>query len=374
MSVTSLYDLLKLNESYSSDEEYDSSDLLSFSKVKNALAIPSSLFDDREREDSEWLDFGSIVDIMLTAPDKINDKILVLDNNFSDMYLKIINHISNNIYDFDIDSMSDEQLDSLFAASGVKVNWTAATKKKNLKDSGVINYVSKLRDNPGKIVVVPDVYLKALKTAECVRNHRFTSLLFREQPYLRANGIDVLFQYKIRYSLYGLEWKSKIDCIIINHRTKSINLIDFKTGSDYWFSFPNHNFMRYKYYLQAELYTRGFLEFIAQPNIMQHMNDYRVSNFVFVYISRLEPQMPVPFTLSTHTILYSTYKETPTLSGKYLEYVLRPNVSTLSEAIKRYRSSLEDNVSPSSIEPYIFKFIDGFTVSDDGVIGIPISF
>ena len=97
----------------------------------------------------------------------------------------------------------------------------------------------------------------------------------------KINQVDLSFVYG-DFRLRGI-----VDILTIDHKNKTIRIIDLKTGSSKVDEFSS-SFIKWRYYIQAAIYTKAAETLKEKFNL----SDYKVLPFQFLYISRFEK---IPF-------------------------------------------------------------------------------
>jgi hypothetical protein len=286
--------LLKVHESFSSDAEYDNLNCLSYSKVKDVYDNPEVLFEERKKDDSEWLIFGTLVDMMLTDEEHLWDRIVVNDAVPTDQMKKISEYIVATYPTLEVIDLSDEQIEDCFTSTGSASRWTADTKRKKIFGD-CAGYVRFLKTSVGKMVIPIDMYDEAEAVADVFRTNPNTKHLFMSERDQLLEHVEILYQFKIKYVLEELVCKSKIDIVYIDHDEKTINLYDIKTGSDHPRNFMRHAIYKYKYGYQSSMYQLGFAKFLEK---IPELSTYKLNSFRFVYVSRIRPNYPVILNIS----------------------------------------------------------------------------
>jgi hypothetical protein len=285
--------LLKLYESFSTEEEYRASKCLSYSIIKDVHDNPEVLTEEREPSDKEWFRFGSLTDLLLTSPIQgFDKKVFVNDRVPSEQYKNMADYIVDHNYS--IPDLTDAQVDEIYEQSGSKVNWGPTVKRQRMFDNCAA-YLEVLTKHKGKLIVDSKTYLEANAIAEMVKHHKWTKDLFMSEEEQLANHIEILYQYKIKYIYENLQCKSMIDILVVDHDTQTIFLNDFKTGSDYPGTFARHALYKYRYGYQGALYYEGLKKFLLE-HIEFH--NYNVDPFRFIYVSRLKPTFPLTLEMS----------------------------------------------------------------------------
>ena len=337
--------LLKLHESFISDEEYDSSKYLSYSKVKDVYDNPESLFEERKESKAEWLTFGTVVDIMLTDEEHLWDRIMINDTVPSDQMKNITEYIvNNNLIPDNIDNnlstdigiLSDTQIEECYTNTGSSVRWTIDTKRKKIAEE-CSEYYKLLKVGVDKMIISTELYDEADNLATLLRTEENTKHLFMSESDQLKENIEILYQFKIKYVFEEMMCKSKIDIVVIDHDLEIVSLYDIKTGSDHPRKFLKQAIYKYKYGYQAVLYQKGFEEFIKSIPQLTH---YKIEDFRFVYVSRIKPNYAVVARISSDCL-----KEFYVCGINDYNYTI-PSVSETFEAIRYYTGILDSGEKP----------------------------
>lgn len=328
--------LLKTKESFKTEEEYRESNAMSYSIFKDVYDNPEILTTPRKDKKEEWATFGSLVDMMLTS-DNVDSKIIVNDTVPTDQYKAISDYIIKN--SLDIDSLTDLQVEECYTNTESKVNWGIPVKKQKILDN-CKSYIDLIKSSENKLIISSDFFNEATLNANVFLTHRWTSHLFMSEVEQKANNIEILYQYKIKYLFLDILFKSMLDVVLINHTEKIIYPYDLKTGSDYPRTFLTNAVYKYKYMYQAALYKEGLQLFIES---IPEFAGYKVADFRFVYVSRLKPLYPVILTINPE--LHYSFMEL----GLDFKYNLR-SVREIVNALKYYLNKIESG--SIKLEPY----------------------
>jgi hypothetical protein len=115
---------------------------------------------------------------------------------------------------------------------------------------------------------------------------------FEDIKYIFNNEHNNYNQFKIDFEYNGVKFKGIIDRLIIDHKNKTVQLIDLKTGKDSALMFTN-SFIKHRYYLQEAVYTKAFNHICEVLNL----KGYSLLPFQFLYIGRSE-RIPLIYTVS----------------------------------------------------------------------------
>lgn len=347
--------LLKLYESFSTEEEYRASKCISYSILKDIHDNPEVLTQEKEPSDKEWFVFGTLTDLLLTSPIQgFDKKVFVNDRVPSEQYKNMADYIVE--HDYSILSLTDAQVEEIYEMSGSKVNWGPTVKRQKMFDNCAA-YLEVLTKHKGKLIVDSKTYLEANAIAEMVKHHKWTKELFMSEQEQLDNHIEILYQYKIKYIYENLQCKSMIDILMIDHDTKTIFPYDFKTGTDYPGTFIRQSLYKYRYGYQGALYREGLKKFLE---LHKEFVDYNIDTFKFIYVSRLKPTFPLILEMSNRC--HVEFRDTGI--DNILYHI--PSLTEVLEETEYYLNIINDGQIPTI--PYEIDMVGGLItigVSDD---------
>lgn len=157
--------------------------------------------------------------------------------------------------------------------------------------------------------------------------------VFREDPYLKTlfgtkdtEDVEYIYQaqFKVKGSIGGKEVELKImpDLLVVNHAEGTIQPVDLKTSAMPAYDFAE-NFLKFRYDIQAELYTHVLGCVICNDVIYQN---YEILPYLFTDISRsdkvpvtyqYEPRYGFSFTKNGRIYEYKGWQE---LLAEILDY------------------------------------------------------
>lgn len=120
-----------------------------------------------------------------------------------------------------------------------------------------------------------------------------------------------LNQFKFKIEHKGFVLRGIVDKVLIDHKTKTVRLIDLKTGKGSGEEFVS-SFIKWRYYLQSAVYTLAFKEICKTLNL----KDYKLLQFQFLYIGRSE-QIPFLFSINRTWHKASLYGFTTSSGFRY---------------------------------------------------------
>jgi hypothetical protein len=238
---------------------------------------------------TKYLTLGSIVDKMITEEGyKPEDEYVISDINVdlsnSTHHSKILSYIK----DWEYKEISDVQLKMICSDLGFK-------RSPNIEDESFRRQLEVvLRANNGENIISSVEFNLAQKMVDSLKNHEYTKEIFSLEK--DFEDIEIIPQAKIFFKMHGVECKSMLDWLIVNHSKKVITPIDLKTGS--FFDFMK-NFYKYKYFLQGAMYHASIQSIVVKN---EEFKDYKVDGFKFVYISREKPELPLIYNMDNNEI------------------------------------------------------------------------
>ena len=105
-----------------------------------------------------------------------------------------------------------------------------------------------------------------------------------------SKDVEILDQYSIYFNYEGIECKALLDRVIVDHKNKTIQPIDFKTMGDQTIYFPKSLRQR-RYDIQAAFYTEALKS-------KKEYETYKILPFKFIVESTINPGNPLVFTCS----------------------------------------------------------------------------
>lgn len=232
------------------------------------------------------MEFGSLFDSILTKGKKTLDDYVVVDFSVPDAEKKVLDALAERTSEPFLDISMTTFLEAADSVS-YQMKWKPDTRYE--KVSKYMDYYENIRS--GKKIVSQKDWDDAVEMAR----------IFRSDPYLKTlfgtkNSEDIEYIYQAQFCIpvwiEGEEVKIKImpDLMVINHKDKTIQLVDLKTSSmpAYYFA---ENFLKYRYDIQGSLYGDVVGSIIAEDN---DYRDYTLLPYLFTDISRTD-KVPVTY-------------------------------------------------------------------------------
>lgn len=270
------FDELSLNIT---EEEYRNNGRFHYSDIAGYIRKGFSYLMAPEKEESESLTFGSLVDCLVTqGMDEFEKRYCVLQDfglseNQKLVTAKLIMLGYKNIESID-PSVILEVLDQV----GLYKNYKTETKVAKIIEecSGYFNF---LVGNLGKTAVDFQVYQDAIDVA----NKVLTSVQSKEFFCNEGENIDRFYQLKFDGNVDGIPVSCMTDALYVDHNEKKVWIIDLKTTcASYEWEFPKA-FVKWRYDCQAKLYSTIIRQAMDSDD---EYKDYKLEGFVFVYVSR----------------------------------------------------------------------------------------
>lgn len=238
-------------------EDYRAYDAYNYSLLAGVDSDPSSLLIE-EKDFSDAMKMGDVVDIFLTNPKHFEEKYVVADvEKPTASLLVLVEEAYKRDYknEFEISAL----VDNLQLWSNIK-NPDTLNKKWNIPLFW--DYLDFLYRSDGKHILSIEENEKCLRSVDILKNDDFTRNLFN-------NDYEIKFQLPIVFEYEGRKYKVLLDMVHFDHKNKIIYPFDIKTFSDSQRSFPSKILYR-RYDIQASLYSHALInEFI----------DYKIMDF-----------------------------------------------------------------------------------------------
>lgn len=245
------------------------------------------LKEDIEEKESDAMNIGSAVDCLLTQPDDFYTLFTVATvdrptgqmGDYVDMLFKLTSQGVENAEE------------DAYSIVGFKRDSIDKVKERFLTEGK--SYYDFLVSSKDKIVLSFEQYTKANAAAQILKTNRFTSKFLAENL---GENIDRYYQKDSTFEYDGIQYKVKLDCIIVDHNTQTIYPIDIKTTSDSPYGFAK-SMTRYRYDLQAVIYSHYISTAFAQEHLIQN---YTIAPFKFIVINVEYPNNPLIWKMSTN--------------------------------------------------------------------------
>lgn len=312
-----------------SDSEYRELKAIHYSQIKEYITEGfSSLFKDKEETSSnKSLNFGSMVDILVTRPEDFESTFSINTESIKPQELEILDYIYAKSDKEDV--ISNIPIWVIEAASNIyPSNWKSQTRMDKVYKLLEEKYDTYIK-NVDKILISKEDYNDALQCSSLIKN------IINSIVSSTSNNYEVYYQAKLYLDLPdGIKYKCMFDVLMVDYYNKTILPIDIKTTSKPEYDFPK-TYLYYKYNIQADLYT-DMLKQVIDTNA--EFKDYIIKPFTFIVINRVS-QTPMIW-LHSHLEELVDYKQ------------YAKNIDTIFKNNLKYPINVSD-VKPNSIKEYL---------------------
>ncbi len=326
---------------------------LSQSHLKLLLGPDPSIFNtiqepDLYFEEKKYFLIGDGVDMQLTRPiEEFNQKFHIsnLQNKPSDTIKSIVNQVYDYVKEVNgtniltIDKYTEAILDSC-NNHNYQPNWKSETRISKIVEAW--EYWEDLKAAEGKVVLSQEENDLISQIVMSIRTNSTTSKYFEKNN----SSVEILDQFSIYFTYEGIECKALLDRIIIDHKNKTIQPIDFKTMGDQTLYFPKSLRQR-RYDIQAAFYT----EALKSKKVYE---TYEILPFKFIVESTINPGNPLVFTCSSELLDIGKngrqpYKlcDKPYISTEYITYMKFDEIKGFHQLIEDYKWYMENEFEKS---------------------------
>lgn len=249
---------------YRADSAISYSQLSSFARESQKV-IPHL----QDKKDTEALRFGSLVDCLLTEPETLEERFLIVDLPKVSDKVRIICDKAFAATDGarSLHSMNKDVLLNILEGEDYYSNWKDNTRLDQiiLKGTAYYNLLSLTGD---KILMSTSDYKRAVSCVTALKESPFTKDVFLINPF--DGNIEKFYQLKFRVDdLAEAPVRCMMDFCIVNHTDKTIRPIDVKTTGKDEEKFED-SFIQWLYMLQGTLYTQTLEHLIRKDEYFKH--------------------------------------------------------------------------------------------------------
>jgi hypothetical protein len=250
------------------------------SKLSQHPKLAKAMLDGQQIK-SKFMDLGSLIDMLLTAPDEIVDNYYLVSGNLpTNSYMQLVTEYLRLFELFQsetgfLQSYFDQNSTILQARTNIQFqsNWKDETVIANFHKE-CDHYLSEYLEAGDKIMITQGEFANAKSMANSVLENEFTKKYFN---FPADRDIEINYQYSITCNMDGHEVKTLPDIIYIDHDKKEVELIDIKTFSESFLK----SYYKYRYYIQGALYNRSMKEVIDR---VIRLKGYKLHSFKFIAI------------------------------------------------------------------------------------------
>lgn len=287
------------------EQEYREAEGISRSLLSDFDDHPMNIKEPREAVESNAFRIGSAFDaLMFQSADEWNERYYVATATpptgmMESMVEAAINiKLADPFGDVDVAELA-------FEASDYKPSY----KKTALKQFETFNdYINERCENDGKVCISQQEYeMMSKMKVNCLTDSSAMKFFIKDvHP-----DLELKFQVPVFWEQSGLTCKALLDIVLVDHAKKKIYPVDLKTTSSSVYHFAS-SFIKYKYYLQASMYTAAIEELFVN----EISEGYTVENFKFIVVGTTGRNDVLTYTVSDEDLQAGDYGYTD-LYGNY---------------------------------------------------------
>lgn len=289
-------------------------------------------------QEKEHFVIGDAIDCKLTCPEEFDTRFYVstLLSKPSDTMISIIRYI----FDTFKDRYPDKFISSTFVGMAslpefkaiIIESLDAHEYQKNWKTETRINkvlehhaYWAELVDSDNKTILSQEDMSTITQVEMSLKSNPLCAHLFQTP----RQGIEIFYQFPIFFEYEGHDCKGLLDIVVINHKERTIQIIDVKTLSRDTLYFP-YQYKKFRYDIQGAFYYVGILKMFSN---LDTLKDYKVEKPQFLVESTIKPGTPLIYTMESSAIAQAIDGEDAILDT-YTYITLRPKVIGFRELLQ----------------------------------------
>lgn len=330
---------------YRAIETDSSSSLKDFSLDRRKYYRKYYLREKVEEKDNLATNMGKLVETLLLEPEEFDNRFYMSSTasvptglmlEFVEALFKITSEATDG---FGVVARPFEEIvQEAHAASGFKITLEAVLKKFIGSDAEI--YYREIREVRTKnlIVITSQDVTNAERIVEELQTNEFTKWIIN---CVNSDSYTVINQLKIDgYFVNGLEFKSMLDKVIINHKTKEVDIYDLKC------TWSVENFYR-EYYLYRRTYIQAYLYHTAIKWLSRQEESpfyqYKINYPKFIVCDSINYYKPLIYTLDLNDM-------TDAYEGFYVGDKHYPGVESIVEDLKWAKENDIWTISKSNYE------------------------
>lgn len=299
----------KVENSRITEKEYRKLPAINYSALKCYMSSKKKfhkeyiLQDTSEREESASTIMGSIVHAMLCSQEEFDSKFHIstapeVTGQMAELVEALYSRTLKSLNEEGVQTETFEQI-FMDAVNTVKYDYDMKEVKfkgKNLEkivemfsgSNAEILYKEKIT-TIGKTVVSVSMLQQAEKIVEKVRSHPYT----RDIVNMQSNEhVEVFNEIPVTFQIDGVEFKSLIDKLVVDHINKIVTPWDYKTSWDS--TNLEYSYLKNGYWLQVALYYVAITEWMKE-----HLEeDYMISPLKYISIDTQGWEDPIVYECS----------------------------------------------------------------------------
>ena len=301
-------DPIKEEEFYNSDYKF------SYSSLNKLLFSPKLFYKDyilkeRELKTDKHLIEGKLLHLLLLQPDKLDNEFSIVPTKVPSESLKKVLKVISACNISELSIVNDKVILDALQEVGLYQSLKDESKRiAKVRTTECEDYYAFMCNTSGKDIIDNDILLKTTERVKQIKSNKNVMSLLEDN--VTDFELDPLEAYNEKYLecelndyVFGL--KGYIDRYIIDHESKEITVIDFKTTSKGLEKFAE-TVDFYNYWMQAVIYIT-----LVIKNSKKDISDYKI-NFNFVVVDNYD-----------QTYVFDVSKETLNTWFNGLEEILK---------------------------------------------------
>jgi len=264
------------------EKEYYKEKRVSSSSLKwfetSPLFFRKMLDKEIEQEQKRYFEIGKKIHMKLLEPLEFEKNYIYLEydtpksenqKKFCEDYITYSskNKLEKLLYAYKNNYSSDKLSDD-------KIGEKAEELRKSL--SKYITYLKKRSDYKDILTYSDNKLINDIE--DCVNSHIAAHSLLKVSEEDKMNGIEEYNENIIFFDFLGVECKSMLDRVVIDHKNKNIFLIDLKTTSNLGDFY--HSFEEFKYYRQMAFYWIALQSWLYNKDPKIKLDDYNKQTYI----------------------------------------------------------------------------------------------
>lgn len=329
--------MLKDYQTLKTRAEYDSTEAVSASLLKEVEFNPKVLISGMPKRTTSFFNLGLAVDTALLdfgdtpQEDTYENKFYVTDlPAVSESVLRA----ANLLMVAGINKPNSEDILKICNTLNYQPNWKDETRVKKISVD-LLPYYKELIKSEGKTILTSQEDDLVNQAVMLGKTHPWTKEYFTEN---QRGEVELVSHFRILTKYENLLCKAELDLVKANHKLKLLTPVDVKTGEDNFMS----QYYRSKYYIQGCFYKELLTKFARTT---PEFKDYRITpfKFIFFYMPKLSHPTIYKMTEEMHLQAYAGWRD---ISGR-----LSLGVGELIDDLKWYKELLEKNPQLTDLVP-----------------------
>lgn len=296
---------IKSGEYFSIKDKLSYSALKVFSENRRAFYKQFILGETVEKDTNVAMQLGSITDCLLFTPEQFDEQFAIMNckkpsgqlGYFCDsLYAKTLKYSKDGEVTVDFELIFKEALESCqkdgkFKGKSVE-KVLEMFQEQDSDGFSAESYYTECRSVTNKTVIDLDLLNGAEKLVEQLKNSIFTGDIINDT----CENCQSFNQMVVFYTIEGLEFKSMLDKIVVNHKEKTIQPYDLKTVYDG--EIFGYQYYKMKYWIQAALYNEAVKQWAIDHNI----ENYKILPMNFIVADSSLKNEPLIWKVSENSL------------------------------------------------------------------------